>query len=127
MPLSYTIDRDLRVVVERGSGVLSEEDLYSSRERMQADPAFNPRFAELVDLTEVTDIQVSVPVMARFARTASFAPGVRRAIVGASEKQYDVAQMLATFSEPHHQIVHVFRDRAIAEVWLSERRPDEWA
>jgi hypothetical protein len=125
MPISYTIDRDLRVVVARGSGVLSEEDLYGSRERMQSDPAFDPHFAELVDLSEVTEIQVSVPVIARFVRIPTFAPGVRRAIVGPSEVQYDVARMFATFSETHRQVVHVFRDRQVAEAWLSERRQDE--
>jgi hypothetical protein len=42
MPLTYTIDRSLKIVIARASGVLSEEDLRGSREQIQSDPAYHP-------------------------------------------------------------------------------------
>ena len=125
MPLTYTIDRGLKIVVARGSGVLSEEDLRGSRERMQSDPSFSPTFAQLFDLSDVTDIEVSVPVMARIAGSSVIVPGVRHAFVGVNDIQYEMARTFATLSEPHHQMVHVFRDRSIAEAWVLESRVDD--
>jgi hypothetical protein len=122
MPLSYTIDRSQRVVIARASDTLSEDDIHRFREELQSALSFNPHYAQLVDLSDVTDIEVSVPSIARIAGSSGFAPGVRRAFVGSTDAQYGMARMLATFSEPHGQVVHVFRDRAVAEAWLSERR-----
>ena len=124
MPLTYTVDRGLRIVIARGNGVLSEEDLRSSWEMMQSDPSFNPSFAQLFDLSDVTDIEVSIPAMARIAGSSTAGPGARRAFVGINDVQYEVAKTFAALSEPHHQAVHVFRDRAIAEAWVLEQRAD---
>jgi len=124
MPLTYTIDRRLKIVIARASGVLSEEDLRGSREQIQSDPAYHPTFAQLFDLSDVTDIEVSIPVMARIAGSASVAPGARHAFVGISDIQYEMARTFATLAEPHNQFVHVFRDRAIAEAWVLEQRAD---
>jgi hypothetical protein len=122
MPLTYTVDRGLRIVIARGNGVLSEEDLRASWERIQSDPAFNPSFAQLFDLSDVTDIEVSFPAMARIAGGSPAAPGARRAFVGVNDLQYELARTFAMLSEPHHQAVSVFRDRAIAEAWVLEQR-----
>jgi len=124
MPLTYTIDRRLKIVVARASGVLSEEDLRGSREQIQSDPAYSPSFAQLFDLSDVTDIEVSIPVMARIAGSSTVSPGARRAFVGVNDIQYEMARTFAALSEPHHHSVHVFRDRAVAEAWVLEQRAD---
>ena len=124
MPLTYTIDRSLKIVIARASGVLSEEDLRSSREQIQSDPAYHPTFAQLFDLSDVTDIEVSIPVMARIAGSSAVAPNARQAFVGVNDIQYEMARTFATLSEPHHRAVHVFRDRTIAEAWVLENRAE---
>ena len=124
MPLTYTVDRGLKIVIARGEGVLSEEDLRTSWERMQSDPAFNPSFAQLFDLSDVTAVAVSVPAMARIAGSSTAGPAARRAFVGINDVQYECAQRFATLSEPHHRAVHAFRDRAIAEAWVLEQRAE---
>jgi hypothetical protein len=58
--------------------------------------------------------------MARLAASSAFAPGVRRAFVGVSDTQYSVAWTYARLSEPHDQLVHVFRDISVAEAWLQQ-------
>ena len=120
MPLTYVIDASRRIVVARASGVLTEDDLRSTRMLMQGDPAFNRNFAQLFDLRAATALNVSVPAMARLAASSAFAPGVRRAFVGITDAQYNMAWTFAMLSEPHDQLVHVFRDIAVAEAWLME-------
>ena len=120
MPLTYVIDASRRIVVARASGVLTEDDLRSTRMLMQGDPAFNRSFAQLLDLRAATAVNVSVPAMARLAASSTFAPGVRRAFVGITDAQYNMAWTFAQLSEPHDQLVHVFRDLSVAEAWLME-------
>jgi hypothetical protein len=120
MPLTYMIDASRRIIVARASGILTEDDLRSVRMLMQGDPAFNRNFGQLLDLRAATEVIVSVPAMARLAASSAFAPGVRRAFVGISDAQYNMAWMFAMLSEPHNQLVHVFRDIAVAEAWLME-------
>jgi hypothetical protein len=120
MPLTYTIDTSRRIIVSRASGVLTEDEMRSTRILMQGDGSFNAGFGQLLDLRSVTEVLVSVPAMARLAATSSFSPGVRRAFVGISDAQYNMAWTFARLGEPHGQVVHVFRDMAIAEAWLME-------
>ena len=120
MPLTYVIDASRRTIVVRASGVLTEDDLRSTRMLMQGDPAFNRNFGQLLDLRAATEINVSVPALARIAASSAFAPGVRRAFVGITDAQYNMAWTFAMLSEPHNQLVHVFRDISVAEAWLME-------
>jgi hypothetical protein len=120
MPLTYRIDASRRIIVARASGVLTEEDLRSVRMLMQGDPAFNRNFAQLLDLRAATEIKISLPAMARLAASSAFAPGVRRAFVGVTDAQYNVAWTFAMLGEPHNQLVHVFREISVAEAWLME-------
>jgi hypothetical protein len=128
MPLTYVIDASRRIIVSRATGVLTEDDLRAAHMLVQGDPAFNPNFGQLLDLRAATDVLVSVPTMARLAATSAFAPGVRRAFVGITDAQYNMAWTFAMLSEPHDQNIHVFRDFAVAEAWLMEgvhpRAPD---
>jgi len=120
MPLTYMIDASRRIIVARASGVLTEDDLRSMRVLMQGDPGFDRTFGQLLDLRDATEIVVSLPAMARLAAASAFAPGVRRAFVGITDDQYNMAWTFAMLSEPHDQLVHVFRDMAVAEAWLME-------
>ena len=123
MPLTYLIDASRRIIIVRASGSLTEDDLRSSRMLMQGDPAFNRNFKQLFDLRAVTEVVVSMPAMARLAASSSFTPGVRRAFVAISDAQYNMAWTFAQLSEPHDQLVHVFRDLSVAEAWLMEGTP----
>jgi hypothetical protein len=120
MPLTYTIDASRRIIVARASGVLTEDDLRSTRILMRGDPGFNRNFGQLLDLRAADEVTVSVPAMARIAAASAFAPGVRRAFVGVTDAQYNMARTFAMLSEPHDQLVHVFRDISVAEAWLME-------
>jgi len=125
MALSHAIDASRRLVISRASGQLTEEDMRSGQALLHGDPDFRRTFRQLVDLRAVDTVVASVPGMARIAAASAFAPGVRRAFVGTSDVQYELGLVYAALSEPHRQIVHVFRELSIAEAWLMEgRAPD---
>lgn len=119
MPISYTIDPARRLVVTRIAGVMSEEDVRALREQLRADPAFDATYANLVDLSEATDIQLSADTLGQLAVRSAFDRVTRRAIVATSPLQFGMARMFATINERHGHVVRVFRDSGEAEAWLA--------
>ena len=122
MTLSGTIDVSRGLIVTRASGILTLEDVLSGRAELHSNPDFDPRYYDLFDLREVTEIRISSAEMARIAATSMFARGVCRAFVVKTQVQYGMARMFSGLAEPHDQNVFVFRDLAVAEAWLSSRR-----
>jgi hypothetical protein len=116
--MSYRIDHALRVVRSRGWGTLSTSDLQDYTSRLLADPAFDPDYRSLADLTEVTRVDIDQVALSQAAWMPSFTQGTRRAIIASSDLVYGLARMFATHSERFGQVVHVYRDRADAEAWL---------
>lgn len=59
MPEFYKIDRERRLVLTTGSGVLTLADAVSHMDKLSKDPDFDPRFSQIVDFTQVTRIELS--------------------------------------------------------------------
>jgi len=118
MSMSYIIHAGRRVVVMRGAGVLTAEEIYDAREKIRTDRTFDPSYAQLFDLRDVAQVDISLPAMARLAASAVFSPGVRRAFVCTDDIQYQMAETYSALSEPHEQVIHVFREMNVAEAWL---------
>jgi hypothetical protein len=69
MHFRYTIGKARWLVVGKGSGVLTKNELVAYRQQLGSDPDFDESFWRLIDLTEVTDIQFSsddISVLAPF-------------------------------------------------------------
>jgi hypothetical protein len=123
VPITVTVDVSRRLVLTRGSGVVTTEDVVSARGQALGNPAFDPTYNELFDIRDVTAVQMSGAEMARIAATSVLSRRVRRAFVATTHVQYNMARMFSSLSEPHEQNVHVFRDLAVAEAWLMEAMP----
>jgi len=122
MPLTVTVDKKRGLVITRGSGVLTLDDVASARAQARANPDFDPRFFELFDMRAVTEARITGAEMARIAASSVLGPGVCRAFVVANQKQHGLARMFSGLAEPHDQRVDIFRDIAVAESWLEARR-----
>ena len=118
MPEAHQIDVARRVVVSRAWGELSTADLLSHYRAVAADPAFDPTFAQLVDLREVTTFTLDTGVLRSRAAHSLFQPGVRRAVVAPSDVAYGLARMFGTYAESASQTIAVFRAIGEAEHWL---------
>ena len=126
MPLSYAIDRRQRLVVTRASGVLTVDDAVRVRALLHSDVMFRSHFALLLDLREVTQVNMSFQAMARLAATTVFAANSRRAFVCTTELQHEIAHAFSLISREHQLVARVFREPHAAEAWLCERRTPEW-
>lgn len=118
MPVTYSVDPVLRLVRTRAEGVLTESETSDLYQRIKADPAFDPGFSQLCDLTVVDEIQTSAPYLRELARQSIFSRGSRRAFVTSQLFHYGLARMLQSFCEIEGTEVAVFKTMAEAERWL---------
>jgi len=81
MPLEVTIDSARRVIMMRGSGVLTDADLASAHHQCETNPALDPSFARICDLSGITEVQVSDEGLDAWAANPISNPPVRHAIV----------------------------------------------
>lgn len=81
MPASYKVDKGQRRVHTMIWGEVSLADVLSTLEKGLMDPEVDPNFAEIVDLTEVTRMNLSGGEMRVLAQKSAFSLSARRAIV----------------------------------------------
>jgi len=123
MPATYWIDVEKRLVLTRGWGVFTEQDLLGHFTMLAADPVFQPTFSQLADLRHVDRAEVSKPFIRRHALEHLFSSSARRALVVSSADHYELARIYAEFAQYASQNVHVFRDMHDAEEWLGIETP----
>jgi len=126
MPFRYTIDKNRQLVVSRGSGVLTKNELLSYRHQLRSDPNFDESFWRLIDLTEVTDIQVSADEISFLAQLNTGSPQARRAIVANRALFNRLARMYEVMEQKlggQVELTQVFADLPSAERWLGLDEP----
>ena len=52
MPFDYFIDQERRLVITTGTGIVTGAEIKAHYERLLADPVFDNRFNQLIDLTK---------------------------------------------------------------------------
>ena len=99
-------------------GPVTEEVVHDHNTRLRNDPAFDPGYRQLVDLTGITEIRVSSQMVKVTAMDQFFTPGTRRAFIASTDATFGMARMFALQAEGSGQTIEVFRDRRKAEEWL---------
>lgn len=113
MPSAYHIDPARGLIIVSLAGPVSVYRLRQARAKVMADPAYDPRFGLLVDLS---DADVTLLIGHALRQLAERPPTAgRMAIVVASDLAYGMARMYELASPAD---VAVFHSRAEAEVWL---------
>lgn len=118
LPVTYTIDPKLRLVITLASDPATEKDVLEHDEKLRSDPNFDPSFRQLAEFSEVSEILVSSNLIKRTAHDQFFTPGVRRAFIANDGAVFGMARMYALHAESLGQVIEVFRDRGSAEAWL---------
>ncbi|MFZ0821075.1 MAG: hypothetical protein WAM91_13470 [Candidatus Acidiferrales bacterium] len=110
MPCCYKIDRERRLVMSTGYGVVRREDLMEHQNQLLADPDFDPAFSQLMDFGHMTKLEVTATDMHLLAERNIFAPGARRAVVVSDDAGYGLARMFETLrDEKGERGIRVFR------------------
>jgi hypothetical protein len=118
VPVSYAIDPKQRLVTTRLWGVVTDDEVRDHNQRLRADPAFNPGYRQLTDMTTLTEVSVSTRMIDETSADQFFNPGTRRAFVATTDAVFGMARKFALQAEAAGQTIHVFRDLREAEEWL---------
>lgn len=113
----YVIDPVRQVVTCRVWGVFTNAELTEHYRRLVADPAFDPGYAQLADLRDVTEFAVDSALIESTARESVFAAGTARAFVAPKGVAFGLARMFTAYA-PEDQAVRVFERMEEAETWL---------
>jgi hypothetical protein len=123
MPTFYKIDKDRKLVMSTGSGVLTLADALAHQEKLSKEPDFDPSFSQLVDLTQVTNLEFSSVDVRRLAQKSSFSPTSRRAVLVGSDIVYGLSRMYEAFrSISGEKGIRIFRDLNEALEWVLSKK-----
>jgi hypothetical protein len=119
MPISFKIDKDRRLVMGFGSGVVTKEDMLAGREQLLKDPDFDPSFSLLQDYTQIAESTITPDDVRQLARTSIYSPASRRALVMKDDASFGLARMFETHRElGGHTGVRIFRNIDEALDWV---------
>ena len=90
MPEFYKIDKERRLVLTTGSGVLTLAEAVSHMDKLSKDPDFDPSFSQIVDFTQVTRIELSSDEIRRLAQRTIFSATSRRAFIAPDEVAFGI-------------------------------------
>jgi hypothetical protein len=124
MPAFYKIDKERKLVLSSGSGVLTREDVLGHQDRLSQDPDFDSSFSQLSDFTHITKIEITPEDVRLAAKKSLFSPHSRRAMVVKDDLQFGLARMF----EIHRELagekgIRVFRkiEEALDWVFIRDR------
>jgi hypothetical protein len=93
MPGCYKIDKERRLVMTTGFGVVTRQDLLEHQNKLLADPDFDPTFSQLMDFGHMTKLEVTAADIRFFSERNIFAENARRAIVVGDDVGFGLARM----------------------------------
>jgi hypothetical protein len=124
MTISYHIDSALNLVSVRANGTLTSEDLLASATQLGADPRLKPLMPSLIDLSEVSDLEITaagiktlLPVLRETARRRGAA---KAAIVAGSTSNSFMARLFKALAEADGTTMQyqIFENLGDARLWL---------
>jgi hypothetical protein len=119
MPFYYKIDKESRLVMSTGSGVLTVADSLAHQDELLKDPEFDPSFSQLMDLTHITKLEHTSDDVRRVAERSVFSPHSRRAILVSADVTFGVARMFEMLRETlGEKGIRVFRELDEALEWV---------
>ncbi len=122
MPIGYSIDKNLGVVLTTATGRLTDEDILEDKRQLTSDPDFSPGLVELSDIRAVTELAVTPEGIAKMvmqdAEDADKLGAHKLAIVVSKEVAFGLARMYESMTEQNMPNVQIFREMSEAREWL---------
>jgi CheY-like chemotaxis protein len=131
MPVTLTIDQDRRLVYSAFLGTINEKEFLGQTDRIQSHPLFDPHYADIVDFSSTTEVNVSEGAIRTMARQKSiFARDAIHIIIAPRGLISKLANMFQEITKPIRPNVVVVQTPAQAYEYLrqhskyhSERKP----
>ena len=119
VPASYRIDKERRLVISSGTGVLTKEDIQGHMDRLLSDLEFDPTFSQLLDFREITAVEFGPEEVRQFAQRKIYSSISRRAFLVTNDLQFGLARMFETYRELNGETgIRVFRSLEEAMEWI---------
>src|SRR5258708_17639009 len=93
MSVTVIISKEKRLAICAAYGVVTNGDGPEMQRQLAAHPDFDPRFSQLLDMTQVTKLEIEADVVRKLAESTVFDPGARRAFVAGSDVVYSFSRM----------------------------------
>ena len=123
MAWSYTIDKESHLVTTTAWGTLTADQVLEHQRKLQTDPAFDPNFFQLLDLTLVVYMQMDAKTVMELSDLVLFSAKSRRAFIADNPFHYGMARMFAAFHKlSGEDQVGVFTTHDEALQWLNVTR-----
>ncbi len=114
----YVIDTENRVVIVKFSRVLKVSDIEHYAQDLTADPSFDPKFSEIVDLTRVEKVDLRGEEVVRLAdHVDPFSFDSKRAFIAKDAAQAHQARMYQ-ISRMAKDKIRSFSSMEEAERWI---------
>ena len=118
MPVTYTIEREARLVSLTASGPTSVEDLLDVYARLREDPYFEPGFDQLFDFRDATPTNIYSKQVDMLLDSNPFSLTSRRAYVQAPGVGFGMGRVAEAFAEGKNLRLRSFLDMAEARRWV---------
>jgi SpoIIAA-like len=117
---SFNIEAGKRIVFVRFEKKLTAADVRRYAERVRAHPEFNPEFSEMVDLTEVEDLDLHAHDFLKLADEIDcFSVRAWRAFIVSNSVQSHAARMHKILRTPDN--MRIFSSLEQARAWIESR------
>jgi len=126
MPVSYTIDIALALVLSHAWGVVTGAELIAHAHALAADPRFHPALRQLSDLRDATLDEIDRATVILVASLSPFGQGARRAIVVPGDLAYGLSRMFEMLRERSQDEIYVCRSLTEACTWLGLSQAQAW-
>ena len=122
MPIEYKLERDGAIVLAHATGVITLDCFMSMQKEMNADNELQTPHDTLLDVTSVTDIQVSVEDLTTIAESLTAGPKTlganKLAIVARQEQAFVLGNIYGTTDKGVEETVIMFFHAEVARHWL---------
>jgi hypothetical protein len=122
MPIESRIDPGRRLVVTVAEGTLTGDEVRANQRSLDADPAFDPGYDHLFDLSGVSELRVPSDQLRELAAVTLFEPGSRRAVVAPEDVMGALVRRYGSLRDLSDEALRVFRTLREALAWLGHDR-----
>jgi hypothetical protein len=119
MPVCYKIDKDRRLVITTGYGVVTRQDIEEHQRSLWMDPDFSCTFSQLADFSRMARMELNAVDMHSFSKRNIFAPDARRAVIVPNDVAFGLARLFEILrGSKGENGIRVFRTVEEGFVWI---------
>jgi hypothetical protein len=119
MPVRYELDVENRIVRTSFTGVVTENEAAEHAIHLRAEPAFQPNFSELADLSKAVEVRLGYPEFQHLEFIDPFSREAKRAFVTTPRSQAHGLTRMFQMMRHSPENIKIFDDVESALAWVN--------